>query len=65
LLAETSIFLACAIAGATLDIGKPTENGKVVELIYEKAAGGVSHPKPFQVAVTGRSEGAVKLLQSA
>lgn len=63
-LAESSLFIACAMIGATLDIQKPTKDGHVVEPVFEKLPGLISHPKPFDVVVKPRTKKAEQLLGS-
>lgn len=61
-LADTSVFMACAIIVATLDVKKAIVNGEVVEPVHEKLPGILSHPAPFKVSIPVRSAKARQLI---
>ncbi|KAJ7591425.1 cytochrome P450 [Mycena floridula] len=63
-LADTSLFISCAMSLAVFNIGKCIENGKVVEVVHENTTGTISHPKPFKCSIRPRSEKAVSLIQN-
>jgi hypothetical protein len=52
--------MSCAV----FDITKKIENGRVVEPVYSKMPGTISHPAPFEVSIKPRSPKAVALIQS-
>ncbi|KAH9938482.1 cytochrome P450 [Fomitopsis serialis] len=54
-LAETSLFLICALSLAVFDITKPIVDGTVVEPSLEYTTGTISHPVPFECSVKPRS----------
>jgi cytochrome P450 len=62
--ADANLFMAVATVGAALDIGKGVVDGKLVEPVYEKMPGLVSHPKPFKLSISPRSERAGQLLSA-
>jgi cytochrome P450 len=61
--ADSSLFMACAIIGAAFDIQPVVEHGNVEQLIFEKLPGIISHPKDFKVTIKPRSEVAEMLLR--
>ncbi|TFK75545.1 cytochrome P450 [Pluteus cervinus] len=62
ILAETSIFLSCAMTLAVYDISKVEENGKALVPDPEQMTGLVSHPTPFKFTIRPRSKAAVALI---
>ncbi|KAG6873914.1 hypothetical protein C0995_009694 [Termitomyces sp. Mi166 len=63
-LADTSVFISCAMSLAVFDITKSVENGVVIELIHENTDGTVSHPKPFKCSIKPRSQKAASLIEA-
>lgn len=61
--ADASIWIASAMIGSVLDVQKAKVNGKVVDSVYEKMPGTVSHPKTYKVSIAPRSQKALELLQ--
>ncbi|PPR01578.1 hypothetical protein CVT24_005869 [Panaeolus cyanescens] len=55
ILADASVFIACAMTLACCNIDKYKENGKVVEPVHDQSTGTVSHPIPFKCVITPRS----------
>ncbi|KAI0736096.1 cytochrome P450 [Fomitopsis betulina] len=64
-LAETSLFLICALTLAMFRISKPVVNGRVVEPSLEYTTGTISHPLPFACSIIPRSLKAAALNHSA
>ncbi|KAJ3485032.1 hypothetical protein NLI96_g5229 [Meripilus lineatus] len=64
-LADTSVFISCAMSLAVFDIRKPVENGRVIEPVYGALSGTVSHPLPFQCDIKPRGAKAEALVLSA
>ncbi|KAH9938483.1 cytochrome P450 [Fomitopsis serialis] len=64
-LAETSLFLICALSLAVFDIAKPIVDGNVVEPSLEYTTGTISHPVPFECSVKPRSAKASALVAAA
>jgi len=62
-LADSSVFISCAMSLAVFDISKCVENGVVIEPVNERTTGTISHPKPFRCSIVPRSERAVSLIQ--
>ncbi|KAH7931282.1 cytochrome P450 [Leucogyrophana mollusca] len=62
-LAETSLFIECALTLAVFNISKATENGRLVTPKVEQTTGTISHPKPFKFSLTPRSAKALELVQ--
>ncbi|KII86264.1 hypothetical protein PLICRDRAFT_55999 [Plicaturopsis crispa FD-325 SS-3] len=52
---DMTVFSSCAMALATLNIGKYVENGVVMEPSLEPIPGGVHHPRPFKCSITPRA----------
>ncbi|OBZ76387.1 O-methylsterigmatocystin oxidoreductase [Grifola frondosa] len=63
-LADSSIWLSCAMSLAAFDISKATENGAVVEPSLEYSTGTISHPPPFKCSIKPRSAKAEALIRS-
>ncbi|KAL0580912.1 hypothetical protein V5O48_001106 [Marasmius crinis-equi] len=63
-LADTSVFISCAMSLAVFDISKCVENGVVIEPVNDRTTGTISHPKPFKCAIQPRSQQAVALIQA-
>ncbi|KAF9560814.1 cytochrome P450 [Agrocybe pediades] len=65
-LASNSGWIAISSILATYDISKAKdEHGNTIEPLIEYADGLVSHPKPFKVSITPRSENSKKLVEAA
>lgn len=65
LLADTSVWLACAMALAALDVRKARDaDGRERAPVPEMASGTISHPKPFECAITPRSRRAEELVRA-
>ncbi|KIY66959.1 cytochrome P450 [Cylindrobasidium torrendii FP15055 ss-10] len=69
LLADASLWIACAVSIAVLDIAPGVdEAGNILKADvdpvtgHEQTSGTVSHPKPFPCKITARSERAVELI---
>jgi len=66
ILAEASVFIACAMALAVFDISKGVdESGREIEPEAEYLDGVISHPKPFKCTIKGRSQKRVALISAA
>ncbi|KAG9191377.1 hypothetical protein G6011_09465 [Alternaria panax] len=63
--ADNALFTTIAQSLAVFNIEKPIENGKVVEPKVEFERGVVSHPKPYRVSITPRSEKCRELVKKA
>ncbi|EPT02822.1 hypothetical protein FOMPIDRAFT_54955 [Fomitopsis schrenkii] len=63
-LAETSLFIICALTLAVFRISKPIIDGRVVEPSLEYTTGTISHPLPFACSITPRSPKAAALAHS-
>ncbi|GJE86537.1 cytochrome P450 [Phanerochaete sordida] len=63
-LADSSVYISCAMVLATFDISKSVENGEVVEPVVEYTSGTISHPKPFKCTIKPRSAKAEALILS-
>ncbi|KIK65636.1 hypothetical protein GYMLUDRAFT_240140 [Collybiopsis luxurians FD-317 M1] len=63
-LADSSVFIACAMSLAVFDITKCIENGVTVQPVNDRTSGTISHPKPFKCSIKPRSPKAVALIQS-
>lgn len=66
ILADNALFLNIAQSLAVFNIGKPVENGQVVEPTVKFEPGVISHPAPFKVSIKPRSahhEGLIKGLE--
>ncbi|KAH9843975.1 cytochrome P450 [Rhodofomes roseus] len=61
-LAETSLFLICALSLAAFEIAKPVIDGNVVEPSMEYTTGTISHPLPFECSIKPRSAKASALV---
>ncbi|KAJ7775174.1 cytochrome P450 [Mycena metata] len=62
LLADASIFMACAMTLATFTISKIVKDGKIIEPVEDYQSGTISQLAPFAVSVQPRSTGAIALL---
>lgn len=62
-LADTSVFITCAMSLAVFDISKCIKNGVIIEPVHENTTGVVSHPKPFRCSIKPRSQRAASLIQ--
>ncbi|KAK0434401.1 cytochrome P450 [Desarmillaria tabescens] len=62
LLADSSIFIVCAMVLAVFDISKYSENGVILEPDTGHTAGNISHPTPFKCMIKARSERALDLI---
>ncbi|KAJ6624514.1 cytochrome P450 [Mycena sp. CBHHK59/15] len=65
LLADTSVFLSCAMALATFTISKAVQDGTTVEPVENYLPGTVSHPAPFLCSIKPRSAETVALISIA
>jgi len=63
-LADTSLFISCAMSLAVFDIGKYSKDGVVVEPVVEQKTGTISHPKPFKFSIKPRSQKALDLINA-
>ena len=64
-LADTSLWLACAMALAAFDVRKAcAPDGREVTPVPEMMSGTISHPRPFPCAITPRSARAEALITS-
>ncbi|KAI0321920.1 cytochrome P450 [Amylostereum chailletii] len=64
-LADASLFVACAMSLATLNISKAIENGVVIEPERGLVGGTIAHPKEFRCRIEPRSEKAVAMVRAA
>ncbi|PBK88008.1 cytochrome P450 [Armillaria gallica] len=62
MLADSSIFIVCAMVLATFNISKYSENGVVLEPDAGHTAGNISHPTPFKCTIKARSAKALSLI---
>lgn len=62
-LADANLFIVSARIMSVFNVTKVVEDGKVLEPVYEKQAGLISHPAPFKVAIAPRSQKAEKLIR--
>ncbi|KAK0439110.1 cytochrome P450 [Armillaria borealis] len=62
MLADSSIFIVCAMVLATFHISKSSENGVVLEPDAGHTAGNISHPTSFKCTIKARSEKALSLI---
>ncbi|PPQ72980.1 hypothetical protein CVT25_004560 [Psilocybe cyanescens] len=62
LLADSSMFISCAMSLSVFDITKYSSNGVVVEPVQEQTTGTISHLKPFKCLITPRTPKAVSLI---
>ncbi|KAF8812602.1 cytochrome P450 [Phlegmacium glaucopus] len=64
-LADSSIFIACAMILSVFDIAKySTKDGIIIEPVIGQKAGLISHPEPFKCSVLPRSQKALDLIKS-
>jgi cytochrome P450 len=63
-LADMSVYLTIAQSLAVFNIGKPVENGNVVEQAVEFQPGIISHPVPYKADIKPRSPEHEKLIKS-
>ncbi|EMD40455.1 hypothetical protein CERSUDRAFT_80124 [Gelatoporia subvermispora B] len=61
-LADTSVFLSCAMSLAAFNISKVVEDGKAIEPVIEYSSGTISHPAPFPCSIKPRSAKAESLI---
>ncbi|XP_006457725.1 hypothetical protein AGABI2DRAFT_198695 [Agaricus bisporus var. bisporus H97] len=61
-LADSSLFISCAMALATFNITKYNLNGETMEPIVDQISGTISHPTPFKCVIKPRSEKALALI---
>ncbi|KAF8814222.1 cytochrome P450 [Phlegmacium glaucopus] len=65
ILADSSIFIACAMILSVFDIAKySTKDGIIIEPVIGQTMGIVSHPEPFKCSVLPRSQKALDLIRS-
>ncbi|KAF8814215.1 cytochrome P450 [Phlegmacium glaucopus] len=64
LLADSAVFIACAMVLSVFDITKYSKDGIVIEPVIEQTAGSISHPKPFKCSILPRSQKALDLINS-
>ncbi|KAK0465859.1 cytochrome P450 [Desarmillaria tabescens] len=64
LLADSSLFISCAMVLAVFNISKYSENGVVLEPDMEHTAGTVSHPSSFKCTIKPRSEKVLELINA-
>jgi len=64
ILADSSIFISCAMALTVFDITKYSKDGIVVEPVVEQTTGTISHPKPFKFSIRPRSQKAIDLINA-
>lgn len=62
-LADDNLFITCASVCAVFNVNKFVENGKIVEPVYDKTPGLITHPTPYKVSITPRSDSAVQLIR--
>jgi cytochrome P450 len=62
-LADDSLYITTAMVCAVFDVKKFVKNGVVMEPEYEKTAGLITHPAPFRVSISPRSDRAVELIR--
>lgn len=62
LLAEDTVFIACAMSIAVFDIQKKIRNGVVVEPVRRMKPGFISHHEPYEIDVIPRSAQAATLV---
>lgn len=62
-LVDVTMFLLVAQSLAAFTIGKPVENGKVIEPTVAFSPGTLSHPVAFKSDVRPRSEKAARLIK--
>ncbi|TFK75571.1 cytochrome P450 monooxygenase [Pluteus cervinus] len=65
LLADTSVFLSCAMTLSVFDISPHMENGTPVLPVMDHMSGTISHPPPFKCTIRPRSEAAVALIHAS
>jgi hypothetical protein len=63
--ADNALFTTIAQSLAVFNVEKPVVNGEIVEPKVEFEAGVVSHPKPYRVSITPRSEKCRELIRRA
>ncbi|EIN05973.1 cytochrome P450 [Punctularia strigosozonata HHB-11173 SS5] len=64
-LADSTVFLQCAMSLAVFDISKPLDNsGNVVEPVVDRTSGIITHPTPFPCTIKPRSARAAALIRS-
>ncbi|CAN9281390.1 unnamed protein product [Alternaria alternata] len=63
--ADNALFTTIAQSLAVFNVEKPVLNGEIVEPKVEFEAGVVSHPKPYRVSITPRSEKCRELIRRA
>jgi cytochrome P450 len=63
-LADSSLFISCAMSLAVFDITKYSKDGVVVEPVVEQKTGTISHPKPFKFSIKPRSQKALDLINA-
>ncbi|PFH50869.1 hypothetical protein AMATHDRAFT_60362 [Amanita thiersii Skay4041] len=64
LLADTSIYMACAMSLAVFDITPHIENGKAIMPNMEQSTGTISHPSEFKCTIVPRSRKALALISA-
>lgn len=64
LLADETVFIACAMSIAVFDIRKKSKDGVVIEPVFRMTTGLVSYPEPYEIDVRPRSSQAVALVQA-
>ncbi|KAF8810262.1 cytochrome P450 [Phlegmacium glaucopus] len=63
-LADSSVFIACAMVLSVFDITKYSKDGIVIEPVVGQMAGTISHPEPFKCSILPRSQKALDLINS-
>ncbi|KAF8812810.1 cytochrome P450 [Phlegmacium glaucopus] len=65
ILADSSIFIACAMILSVFDISKySTKDGIIIEPVIGQTAGTISHPEPFKCSILPRSQKALDIINS-
>ncbi|KAF7338015.1 Cytochrome P450 [Mycena venus] len=62
LIADASVFIACAMTLATFTISKAVKNGKTIQPVEDYQSGTISSPAPFVCSIKPRSAEAVALI---
>ncbi|KAJ7157011.1 cytochrome P450 [Mycena crocata] len=62
LLADASVFMACATTLATFTISKAVKDGQIIEPLEDYQPGTISQPAPFVCSIKPRSAAAVALI---
>ncbi|KAI0028090.1 cytochrome P450 [Vararia minispora EC-137] len=63
--AETSVFLICAMVASVLNVSKAIEDGVVVEPVFEIDGATITHPKEYRCSIMPRSAKAAGLIYAS